>query len=318
MALACETLTMQISGIQSPSDLLSVALATAGEGSEYFTQCQHEMKLCANQPSAAVFETLAVSERERSQTLRRWADAEGVIGVEGLPPLDWQDPNVRDTYGAAAVDPIRSTPYRVFAMYAHRADSSFRFYSYVAAYSTDAGVREYAEILAEEELERGSQARKQRRAAWHAEKTQFPGRPELHPDAVDTLADLLCVSSSLERCVTTRLDDLKVQHPALKPVAIACTEALGDIQTLTGAAGPCSEMAAAEAQSIEEFSTAAGQADSDAPTMLLYLYRDLDRCFVYYDALVNCAEDEAIMLQAQQFSFSAMARIDLLHEAVLE
>lgn len=309
---------MQITGIQSPSDILSVALATASEGSEYFAQVQYEMKLCANHPSAALFETLALSERERRQMLLGWADAEGVAANDGMPSLDWQDPNVRDTYDAASVDPIRSTPYRVLAMFAHRADNGFRFYSYVAAYSTDAGVREYAEILAEEELERGSQARKQRRSAWHAEKMQFPGRPELQPDAVDSLADLLCVSSSLERCVTTRLGELAPQQPALKPVSIACAEALSDIQTLAVAAGPFSEMAAAEAETIDEFFAATGRSGSDTTLMLLPLYSDLDRCFVYYDALVNCAEDEAIMLQAQQFSFSAMARIDLLHEAVLE
>jgi len=309
---------MQIADIQSPSNILSVALATAGEGGEYFAQCQQEMKQCGNDASAAVFETLADSERARRKMLLNWVDAEGVAAVESASPLDWQDPNVRDTYDAAAVDPIRSTPYRVLAMFAHRADSSFRFYSYVAAYSTDAGVREYAEILAEEELERGSLARKQRRAAWHAEKAQFPGRPELRSDTVGSLADLVCISTSLERCVGAGLSNLATHNPALKPVALACTEAINDIKFLARAAGPPSELAAVEAGAIDEFFDGHRQASSDPSSLLLRLYSDLDRCFVYYDALVNYTDDEAIMLQAQQFAYSAMARIDLLHEAVLE
>ena len=315
-APVCETLFMQAKDIQSSADLLSIALATAGAHSLYFTQCAQEASQCDNQPSAAVFDTLAAFEQQRQQMLRSWAEAEGLVLAAGTPPLDWQDPNVADTYDVAAVDPIRSTPYKVLAMFVHRADKGFRFYSYVAAYTSDAAIGEYAEILAEEELGRASWARQQRRAAWHEERAQHPGRPELHPAGVSSLADLLCVASSLERCVSIGVNALLADYPSFASVAASCAEALGEIQSLAAHAGSCSEVAAAEAAAIDTFFDTQGHADGSGP--LLQLYSNLDRCFAYYDALVHCTDDESVMLQAQQFALSAMARIDLLHQAVLE
>ena len=308
---------MQISDIHSPSDLLSVALATAEEGDNYFACCQAEMSLCENAPSAAVFKALVESERERQRMLRNWAEAENLMATEGMSPLKWRDPNVADTYDAAAVDPIRSTPYRVLAMSAHRAEHSFRFYTYVAAYSNEVATREYAEILAGEELERATQARTQRRASWHAERAQLPQQPELNPANVASLADLLCVATSLEHCAGIGLSHLIAHYPALSHVVLASTGTLDDIRSLAGAAGVCSEDVAAEALAIDEFCQARSHSGGEAATLLLPLYADLDRCFSYYDALVSCTDDEAIMLQAQQFAFSAMARIDLVQEAVL-
>jgi len=307
---------MQSTDIQSPSDLLSIALATASEGSKYFSHCQQEMSLCANEASAGVFAALSKSEQERRQTLLNWAEAEGLNTNEGASALNWQDPNVGDTYDTAAVDPIRSTPYRVLAMFANRADTGFRFYSYVAAYSDDEAIREYAEILAEEELERACVARKHRRVAWHAQRELLLSRPELQPDTVDSLSDLLCVSAALERCVCVGLGKLTAHSPALIQVLDACNEALNDIKALASSAGSYCEIAGEEAEAIAQYCQV--RPTGDVSAMRLQLYGDLDRCFVYYDALVNCADDEAIMLQAQQFAFSAMARIDLLHEAILE
>ena len=312
----CETLSMQTKDIQSSADLLSIALATAGEHSLYFTHCAEETSQCDNQPSAAVFNTLAAFEQERQQMLRNWAEAEGLVLAAGTSPLDWQDPNVADTHDVAAVDPIRSTPYKVLAMFAHRADKGFRFYSYVAAYTSDAAIGDYAEILAEEELGRASWARQQRRAAWHEERAQHPGRPELHPASVCSHADLLCVASSLERCVSIGVNALLAKFPSFTSVAASCAEALGEIQALADHAGSCSEVAAAEASAIDTFFDTHGHADGSGP--LLQLYSNLDRCFAYYDALVHRTDDESIMLQAQELAFSAMVRIDLLHEAVLE
>jgi hypothetical protein len=312
----CETLPMQIEDIQSSADLLSIALVTAGDRSLYFTDCADEMKQCGNTPAAASFKALAASEQGRQQMVSDWAEAEGLVLAAGASPLDWQDPNVRGTYDVAAVDPIRSTPYKVLAMFAHRADTDFRFYSYVAAYTGDAAICEYAEILAEEELERASGARAQRRAAWHEERAQHPARPELRPNGVSSLADLFCVASSLERRVNTGVNALLNDYPAVTSVAASCAAVVGEIQALADSAGSCSEVAAAEAAAVDTLFETHGQADGLGP--LLQLYSDMDRCFVYYDALVDCTEDEAIMLQAQQFAFSAMARIDLLHEAVLE
>lgn len=306
---------MQTEDIQSPADLLSIALATAGDHSLYFTHCAEEASQCGNKRSAAVFNTLAAAELERQQMLRNWAEAEGLVLPAATSPLDWQDPNVADTYDVAAIDPIRSTPYRVLAMFVHKADKGFRFYSYVAAYAGDTAVCEYAEILAEEELERASRTRQQRRAAWHEERAQHPGRPRLHPDTVSSLADFLCVASSLERCVATGINTLLADYPSFTSVAASCAEALGEIQALAGPAGSCSELAAAEAAAIDVFSEIQALADGSEP--LLQLYSDLDRCFVYYDALVDCTDDEPIMLHAQQFALSTMARIDLVYEAVL-
>jgi len=269
-------------------------------------------------PSAEIFAALAESEQERQQMLHAWAEAEGLaLGAE-VDPLDWQDPNVKDTYDAAAVDPIRSTPYRVLAMFAHSAERGFRYYSYVAAYTSDAAIREYAEILAEEELERAAQARKKRRVAWHAQRAQNPGWPVLHPVDVGSLADLFCVAAALEQRVCRSLKILDEEYRAFKTLALASEESLSEIRALARSCAVGSEMAAAEAEAIANSFDALGQTASPTPGSLLQLYSDIDRCFTYYDALVNCAEDEAIMLQAQQFAFSAMARIDLLHEAVLE
>jgi hypothetical protein len=307
---------MQLQDIQSSAGLLSIALVTAVDRSLYFTHCADEMKQCGNTPAAALFKALAASEQGRQKMVSDWAEAEGLVLAAGASPLDWQDPNVRGTYDVAAIDPIRSTPYKVLAMFAHRADTDFRFYSYVAAYTGDAAMCDYAERLAEEELERASGARAQRRAAWHEERAQHPTRPELHPTGVGSLADLFCVASSLEHGVNAGVNALLNDYPALTSVVASCAKVVGEIRALAGSAGSCSEVAAAEAAAVDTFFETHGQADGSGT--LLHLYSNLDRCFVYYDALVNCTEDEVIMLQAQQFALSAMTRIDLLHEAVLE
>jgi len=304
--------------IQTSAELFSTVLMTVREAARYFAHCSGEMREHRNEACASIFEQISTTEREREKQIVSWAESEGLHLSPDAMPLDWQDPNVRSEYDAAALDPIRSTPYRVLALVAHNADRAFRFFAHVAAYAEDSDLSEYAEILAQEELERVAQFRSLRRRAWHAEQDRHRNRPKLDPGAVDSTADLFNISASLERCVLASVKALLEIYPALSGVVSYSETILKGVERQARSSGEsCTQAAIRDVDSIEVYCKDLGQNGADNAALLQRLYCDCDRCFMYYDALVTRTMNEAVMLQAQKLAASAMARIDMLRDAVV-
>ena len=304
--------------IQTSAELLSTVLMAVREAAQYFSACSGEMREHRNEACASIFEQISTTEREREKQIVSWAESEGLQLSTDAMPLDWQDPNVRNEYDAAALDPIRSTPYRVLALVAHDADRAFRFFTHVAAYAEDGGLREYAEILAQEELERVAQFRSLRRRAWHAEQDRHRNRPKIDPGAIESTADLFNVAASLERCVLASVKALLELYPALSDVVSYSETILEGIEPQARSSDSfCTQAAIRDVDLIEVYCKDLSQNGADDAALLQRLYSDCDRCFMYYDALVTRTMNETVMLQAQQLAASAMARIDMLRDAVV-
>jgi len=261
--------------------------------------------------SAAIFERMAKLEIEREQLILAWADAEKVLLDPHVAPIHWEDPNVGTQYDAAARDPIRSTPYRVLAYVVHREEHAFRFFTHVAAGAGDTTVREYAEILAQEELGHASMARSMRRQAWRDERLDKLGLSAIKPRPDISMVDFLAMSAGLERRVHDNLLALLEHYPQLEQVLTQSRSTLSSVETLAEKQDASS---AAAIDSLDDYGRDIEALTGDPKGLLRHLYTASDRCSMYYDALVTSSRDEAVMLQAQRLTTSALERLSLLRE----
>ena len=193
---------MQRINIQSVAELLSVARRTSQEAARHYIDLAGDMRDYDVQSSASTYDRLAQLEIEHEQLIVAWANAENIPLDPHVAPIHWEDPNVGTQYDAAARDPIRSTPYRVLACAVHQEELAFRFFTHVAASAEDETVREYAEVLAQEELGHAALVRSMRRRAWHAERLERPEEPGINPDTVESMVDFLarCKPGALCPC----------------------------------------------------------------------------------------------------------------------
>ncbi len=300
--------------VQSSAELLSLAVLAATDAASRYVGLAVEMRACGNEASASIFDQMATVEREREQLIVEWAKVEGVALDVDTDPVQWLDPGVGTQYDDAARDPIRSTPYRVLAFLVHNAERAFRLFTHIAASTADDMINEYAEILAQEELDRAAQLRSLRRRAWHAERKEYHGEPDIEPGVVECPGDLLITAASLERCVHSNLLALLEDYPQLQQIIDHSEGILTGIDALSSGLVTSGDAATENINSIEAYASNITRLVGDREGLLRRLYRDSDRCFEFYDILVIRSGDEAVMLQAQRLSRAALKRLDLLRE----
>ena len=299
--------------IQSSADLLSVALRSVQEAARRYTNLAAEMREYRNEASAILFDQVAAVEIQREELLRKWAKVEGVELSADAEILHWEGPGVGTQYDSAARTPIRSTPYRVLAYVAHDAERAFRFYTSIAGSSADAATCEYAEILATEELDHAALIRSKRRLAWHAERKANCDQPRVDPGFIESLGDLMATAASLERCVLANLTALREEYPQLRQLVARGERALQEIEERAASAVTSGEPTR-NIEVIEAYGETIVPVEGDQESLLRRLYTDSDRCFMFYDAVVMRSTDEAVMLQAQDFTRMALGRLDSLRE----
>ncbi|RLA43516.1 MAG: hypothetical protein DRR04_10020 [Gammaproteobacteria bacterium] len=305
---------MQKINIQSIAQLLSVARRASQEAARQYTNLADDMRDYDSDSSAVTFDRLAGLETEHEQLILAWAKTENIRLDPDIMPAQWEDPNVGAEYDIPAKDPIRSTPYRVLAYAAHNEEHSFRFFTHVAANTEDDTVREYAEVLAQEELGHAAVVKSMRRRAWHAACLAHPEEPGIKPDTVESMVDFLAIAASLERCVRANLAALLDDYPRLDQVLAHSENIRRDIEALGKSYDSSSDSTADTIDSIEAYGGTIKALSGDKEGLLRRLYSDSDRCSMYYDTLVTSTRDEAVMLQAQSLTTSALERIDLLRE----
>lgn len=305
---------MQRINIQSVAQLLSVARLASQEAAQRYVTLADEMRDYDSETSASTYDRLAQLEIEHEQLIIAWAKAEDIALARDPAPIQWQDPNVGTQYDAAAKDPIRSTPYRVLAYAAHNEELSFRFFTHVAASTEDDTVREYAEVLAQEELGHAALIRSMRRRAWHAARLEHPEEPRIKPDDVESMADFLAIAAGLERCVRANLSALLNDYPQMNQVLVHSEKVRRGIEALGENYDTRSEATADTTDAIEAYRGKIDALTGDRQGLLRRLYNDSDRCAMYYEALVTSTRDEAVMLQAQNLTSSALERMNLLRE----
>jgi hypothetical protein len=196
----------------------------------------------------------------------------------------------------------------------HREEHAFRFFTHVAAGAGDTTVREYAEILAQEELGHASMARSMRRQAWRDERLDKLGLSVIKPRPDISMVDFLAMSAGLERRVHDNLLALLEHYPQLEQVLTQSRSILSSVETLAKKQDASS---AAAIESLDDYGRDIEALTGDPKGLLRHLYTASDRCSMYYDALVTSSRDEAVMLQAQRLTTSALERLSLLREIMV-
>ncbi|MFZ0468035.1 MAG: ferritin family protein [Thiogranum sp.] len=297
---------------------MSIALCAEHEAVRRYTRLAADMHSYGNEEAASLFERMVDEEQEHERLIEAWARAEGIALRADIGPVVWEDPQVATDYDSEATDPARSTPYRALAFAAHNEERAFRYYTHVAANAVDESVREYAEILAREELGHAALLRSMRRRAWHTERENGREEPHIDPAAIHSLADLLAVAASMEQCLADTVSALSDDYPALEAVSADIQRSLAEIAAQRQSAGEPGQAIEATLDSVKSYTAKTAASRNDAVTALRQLCSDSDRCFAFYDFVVTHTQDEAVLQAAQRRSESALMHIGRLRETLAE
>ena len=182
--------------VRSLEELFAIAYAMEEEAAIRYAEIAGKMRSEGNTDLADVFERLAEDERGHRDSVTQWSEKEG--GRAPDPALvRWQLPTTFDDEGAATTDPHLGTAYRSLSMAVRNEERAFAFWTYVAAHAGSPDIRRAAEAMAHEELEHVATLRRERRRAYHAERSQR-STGTVSPGDVATL----------ERCLADQLEGL--------------------------------------------------------------------------------------------------------------
>ncbi len=121
-----------------------------------------------------MFEVLSLREQERAESIN-----EASLTATGRPPdqadLRWTPIDLVPAEELSdIVNSLLSTAYGAWALAVRHRERAFIFWTYIAALTESADVREAAEDMAREALRDGNLLRRERRLAWRTER----GRPQ--------------------------------------------------------------------------------------------------------------------------------------------
>ena len=246
---------------------------------------------------------------------------EGIEENPKIAPVRWRDPNISTTYDDEARDPYQSSPYKALAFAVHNEEIAFRFYTHVAAESENETVRQYAEVLAREELGHAALLRAERRLAYHAERETNMVEPRLNPKVVHNGADLLAAAIHIDHNLANEMNKIAENYPEIDALAretrlqISSNEnALYD-EAINNKKSPGEEILK-NLEQLQSYNAYMAKNDDTPDSRLQRLCACCDRSFAFYDAIVETADDENIMLAAQKLTSSALDRIGILKQAL--
>ena|SRR6478752_9486882 len=204
--------------VKSLEELFAIAFAMEQEAAARYDEIAERMRRDGNLELAAVFDRLVADENGHLARVARWAQQRS-----GHPPdaarIRWQIPETFDDESTGTTDPRLLSTYRILSMAVRNEERAFAFWSYVAAHADSEDIRIAAESLAHEELEHVALLRRERRKAFHADRSV---RRNPHRDGVPAaseaaplerhLANLLDTMASTERLETSAvLRDLAIE-----------------------------------------------------------------------------------------------------------
>ena len=304
--------------IKTTSDLMSIALQAEREAIRRYTQLASSMRENSNESVAALFERMVIEEQEHERLLIEWITQEGIDENPEVEPIIWSDPNVSTAYNDEARDPYYSSPYKALAFAVHNEEIAFRFYTHVAANSENKNVREYAEILAREELGHAALLRAERRLAYHAEREANTTEPRLDPKAIHSEADLVAAAIHIDSYLAEQMKALSTTTPEINSLARQTQQQINDNEhALENKTSPGNDIT----KNLEQLKLhrASMKEELDNPNLELQrLWSCCDRSFAFYDAVVEIADDEDVMLAAQKLTSSALDRIGILKNILEE
>jgi rubrerythrin len=306
--------------VKTTGDLMSIALQAEREAIRRYSQLSTRMREAGNESAAALFDRMIIEEQEHERLLLEWMARESIDENPDIGPISWSDPQVSTTYDDEARNPHRSTPYKALAFAVHNEEIAFRFYTHVASESDNEVVRKYAEILAREELGHAALLRAERRRAYHAERNTGLVEPLLDPRAIHSEADLLVASIHIDRSLADTMGMITADFPQLLALVRDTLQQISDNENALGSLAQNSNQLPGEdiSTNLEQLKSYAAQMEkkSNSPdSNLQQLSFYFDRSFAFYDAIVESAADESIMLAAQKLTASTLDRIGVLQQA---
>jgi rubrerythrin len=312
---------MLSTNVKTTGDLMSIALQAEREAIRRYSQLSARMREVGNVSAAALFERMVIEEQEHERLLLEWMARESIDENPDIGPISWSDPQVATTYNDEARNPHRSTPYKALAFAVHNEEIAFRFYTHVAAESDNEVVCKYAEILAREELGHAALLRAERRRAYHAERDTGSLEPVLDPRTVHNEADLLAAAIHIDRNLADTMALITADSPLLLSLARETKQQISDNENALGSLAHNSNQLPGEdiCTKLEQLKSYAAQMEkkSNSPDSNLQQLSFLfDRSFAFFDAMVESAADESIMLAAQKLTASALDRIGVLQQAL--
>lgn len=189
--------------VRTLDELFAIAHAMEDEAASEYAKIAERMRAEGNRALAEVFELLSEDEKGHVNSVMRWSDAQR--GRAPDPSLvRWQLPETFDDEGIATTDPRLLSAYRVLATAVRNEERAFAFWTYVAAQAGTPEVRQAAETMALEELGHVSTLRRERRRAFHAERSAQGGSAG-HDGAAEAAA--------LERRLAELLESLSGKAP---------------------------------------------------------------------------------------------------------
>lgn len=152
--------------IRTIQELFAVAAAMESQAIAGYSELARRMYDEDKPELAEVFERLVAEETAHLGNVERWS--ERMTGKAPDPSALRAEPDPTfDDEGAAAIAPELLSAYRAFSMAVRNEERAFAFWTYVAAGSTSAELRQAAEQMAREELDHIARLRRERRQAFH-------------------------------------------------------------------------------------------------------------------------------------------------------
>lgn len=302
--------------VKSTSDLFSIALQAEREAIRRYTQLMNDMRKGKNESAAALFDRMVTEEKEHERLLLKWMQQEGIDINPNIEPVIWSDPNISTIYNDDARDPFSSSPYKALAFAVHNEEIAFRFYTHVAANTDNDIIRLYAETLAREELGHAALLRAERRIAYRREKGDKKNEPALNPQAIHNEVDLLSAAIHIDNYLSSQMSVFTDNTPAINDLAIKIQEqirnnecALNE-QELEENIFPGKDIT----DNLKKLKAHNSSMVNDQDLNLQRLWSCCDRSFAFYDAIMETATDEDMMLCAQKLTVTALDRISVLKD----
>ena len=298
---------------------MSIALQAEREAIRRYSDLSTRMREAGNESAAALFDRMVIEEKEHERLLLEWMARESIEENPEIGPVRWRDPGVSTTYDDEASSPHHSTPYKALAFAVHNEENAFRFYTHVASESDNEIVRKYAEILAREELGHAALLRAERRRAYHAQRDEGPAEPMLDPRFIHSEADLLATAIHIDDRLVATMKKISTDSPHLVALARQVQRQISDNEkalahlTLNYRDLPSEDISSNLAQ-LDAYHEHMAARNPAPASNLQRLSNYCDLSFAFYDAIVESAADEDIMLTAQSLTSSALDRIGLMKQ----
>jgi rubrerythrin len=163
--------------VRTLEELFAIAHAMEQEAATRYSDIAERMRHEGNSALADVFDGLSAEERGHLESVVHWSEKQsGKAPDPGF--IRWRLPETFDDEGASITDPRLMSAYRALATAVRNEERAFAFWSYVAAHAVSPDVRRAAETMAGEELGHVAILRRERRRAFHVERSGLQG-----PDA---------------------------------------------------------------------------------------------------------------------------------------